>query len=176
MPNCSPHRDLVSSWAVFTHDCRPTRYQVSSWATFGMQLDTWYRVDPLKDLNSIPSIELVSLWGSTRYQVSSCSFIWEQLDTWYRIVTSLGENYGVVRTVRVRLTWTPSVRASWMPLLLLWCLLHCSVVVYYIVVDAAAVLSTMLCCCSPLLCSSIRSLSLSLSYNRTHSRSLLLLQ
>ena len=80
-----------------------TRYQVSSWGSSGDQLDTKYRVGILLGINSIPSIELLLYLRATRYLVSS-----------YR---SLYSNLCYVRTVRVRLTWTPTDRASWMPLL-----------------------------------------------------------
>ena len=70
VPYCSPTRYQVSSWATFICKFSPTRYEVSSWATLGMQLDTSYRVDPLKDLNWILGIVFKSLRGSTRYGVS----------------------------------------------------------------------------------------------------------
>ena len=121
----SPTRYQVSSWAtlcvisILGIEIRPveasTRYQVSNWCLYGGKVDTGYRVDTSTDLISILSIEFTPLRGSTRYQVSICSSIWEQLDTWHRVGSSVKEPIMYVCTIRVRLTWTRTSRASLMP-------------------------------------------------------------
>ena len=102
-----------------------TRYQVLSWGPYGDQLDTWYRVEPFKCLNSIPSIELLLLLGATRYLASS----WEQCIR-IKLIN--------VPTIRVRVTQSQIFHASSTPfaallLLVLWC---------------SAMLLSILCACS----------------------------
>ena len=110
-----PSIELLPIWGA-------TWYSVSSWGHYGDQLDTWYRVEPFR--------------APTRYQVSSCSLI---LGSELGVV--LRKKLCIVRTIRIRLTWTRTSRVSLTSLLVLWCC------------DAALLLlyCVALCCCWALL-------------------------
>ena len=99
-----------------------SRYLVSSLPPYGAQLDTKYRVAPQFGSNSILGIELGVV---SRNKLC------------------------IVRTIRVRLTWTRTSRASLTPSLVLWC---CGALM--LLCCAVAVL-----CCAIVLCS-VRALTL----------------
>ena len=62
---------IVQTYIIGSFTLLPTRCQVSSCSQIEEQIDTWYRVEPRKGVNSILSIEMRSVEASTRYPVST---------------------------------------------------------------------------------------------------------